>query len=98
MPAPNWSPFRLASGLFWTGRFLTTAESPGAKSPEQPKRHSSRCFRLRSSNIALQLNMSRRTIEFQTIRSEGGLLPPDLLRRIVDPASKVGGVEPTDYG
>jgi hypothetical protein len=42
--------------------------------------------------------MARRTNEFQTIRSEGGLLPPDLLRRVVDPASKVSGVEPTAYG
>ncbi len=42
--------------------------------------------------------MSRRATEFQTIRSEGGLLPPDLLRRIVDPAGKVSGVEPTAYG
>jgi hypothetical protein len=29
--------------------------------------------------------------DFQTIRSEGGLLPPDLLRRIVDPAGKIPG-------
>ena len=42
--------------------------------------------------------MSRRATEFQTIRSEGGLLPPDLLRRVVDPAGKVPGVEPTAYG
>jgi len=42
--------------------------------------------------------MSRRPTEFQTIRSEGGLLPPDLLRRVVDPAGKVSGVEPTAYG
>ena len=42
--------------------------------------------------------MSRRTTEFQTIRSEGGLLPPDLLRRVVDPAGKVSGVESTAYG
>lgn len=42
--------------------------------------------------------MPRRATEFQTIRSEGGLLPPDLLRRIVDPASKVSGVEPAAYG
>ena len=41
--------------------------------------------------------MSRRPTEFQTIRSEGGLLPPDLLRRVVDPAGKVSGVEPTAY-
>ena len=39
--------------------------------------------------------MPRRTTEFQTIRSEGGLLPPDLLRRIVDPTGKVSGVEPS---
>ena len=42
--------------------------------------------------------MPRRPTEFQTIRSEGGLLPPDLLRRVVDPAGKVSGVEPTAYG
>ena len=42
--------------------------------------------------------MSRRATEFQTIRSEGGLLPPDLLRRVVDPAGKVPGVEATAYG
>jgi len=42
--------------------------------------------------------MPRRDTEFQAIRSEGGLLPSDLLRRIVDPASKVPGVEPAAYG
>lgn len=42
--------------------------------------------------------MPRRVTEFQTIRSEGGLLPSDLLRRIIDPAGKVSGVEPTAYG
>lgn len=42
--------------------------------------------------------MPRRDTEFQTIRSEGGLLPSDLLRRIVDPAGKVPGVEPGTYG
>ncbi len=42
--------------------------------------------------------MPRRDTEFQAIRSEGGLLPSDLLRRIVDPASKVPGVEPATYG
>jgi len=42
--------------------------------------------------------MPSRPTEFQTIRSEGGLLPPDLLRRVVDPAGKVSGVEPTAYG
>jgi hypothetical protein len=29
--------------------------------------------------------MARRNHDFQTIRSEGGLLPPDLLRRVLDP-------------
>ena len=42
--------------------------------------------------------MGKRTTEFQTIRSEGGLLPPDLLRRVVDSAGKVSGVESTAYG
>ncbi len=42
--------------------------------------------------------MPRRATEFQTIRSEGGLLPSDLLRRIIDPVSKVSGVEPAAYG
>ena len=35
--------------------------------------------------------------EFQTIRSEGGLLPPDLLRRLIDPRSKLPGARPEDY-
>ena len=35
--------------------------------------------------------------EFQTIRSEGGLLPPDLLRRLIDPCSKLPGTRPEDY-
>ncbi len=42
--------------------------------------------------------MSRRSQEFQTVRSEGGLLPPDLLRRAVDPNSKLPGTKPEDYG
>ena len=42
--------------------------------------------------------MTRRNSEFQTIRSEGGLLPPDLLRRILDPHGGLGGVRPEDYG
>jgi hypothetical protein len=42
--------------------------------------------------------MGKRATEFQTIRSEGGLLPPDLLRRVVDPTGKVPGVEPSAYG
>jgi hypothetical protein len=41
--------------------------------------------------------MGRRTDEFQTIRSEGGLLPPDLLRRILDPKEKLEGTRPEDY-
>lgn len=42
--------------------------------------------------------MTRHNVEFQTIRSEGGLLPPDLLRRILDPNGDISGVWPEDYG
>jgi hypothetical protein len=42
--------------------------------------------------------MSRRASAFQTIHSEGGLLPPDLLRRVVDPAARLPGTRPEDYG
>lgn len=42
--------------------------------------------------------MARRAQEFQTIRSEGGLLPPDLLRRIIDPRGTLKGTKPEDYG
>ena len=42
--------------------------------------------------------MARRTDESQTIRSEGGLLPPDLLRRVLDPKAKLDGTRPEDYG
>ena len=42
--------------------------------------------------------MAHRTDEFQTIRSEGGLLPPDLLRRVIDPKAKLAGTRPEDYG
>lgn len=42
--------------------------------------------------------MARRNHDFQTIHSEGGLLPPDLLRRILDPKEKVPGTLPEDYG
>jgi hypothetical protein len=42
--------------------------------------------------------MSRRNTDFQSIRSEGGLLPPDLLRRVIDPKSKLDGTRPEDYG
>jgi hypothetical protein len=42
--------------------------------------------------------MARRANDFQTIRSEGGLLPPDLLRRVLDPKEKLDGVRPEDYG
>jgi hypothetical protein len=37
-------------------------------------------------------------MEFQSIRSEGGLLPPDLLRRVIDPKEKLEGTRPEDYG
>ncbi|MDO8723226.1 MAG: hypothetical protein Q7J31_13535 [Syntrophales bacterium] len=42
--------------------------------------------------------MARRAHDFQTIRSEGGLLPPDLLRRVLDPKEKLDGARPEDYG
>ena len=42
--------------------------------------------------------MARRNHDFQTIRSEGGLLPPDLLRRVLDPKEKLEGTDPKDYG
>jgi Eco57I restriction-modification methylase len=42
--------------------------------------------------------MARRTNDFQTIRSEGGLLPPDLLRRVLDPKEKLPGTLSEDYG
>ena len=35
--------------------------------------------------------MARRTTDFQTIRAEGGLLRPDLLRRMLDPKVKLEG-------
>ncbi|MFH1219113.1 MAG: N-6 DNA methylase [Candidatus Eisenbacteria bacterium] len=41
--------------------------------------------------------MARRTTDFQTIRSEGGLLPPDLLRRVLDPKQSLEGTQPEDY-
>ena len=42
--------------------------------------------------------MSRRGTDFETIRSEGGLLPSDLLRRVTDPTEKLAGTRPEDYG
>lgn len=42
--------------------------------------------------------MGRRQQDFQTIRSEGGLLPMDLLRRILDPKDNLAGTKPEDYG
>lgn len=42
--------------------------------------------------------MARNGPDFQSIRSEGGLLPPDLLRRILDPHSDRPGTRPEDYG
>lgn len=42
--------------------------------------------------------MSRRNHDCQTIRSEGGLLPPDLLRRVLDPKEQLDGTRPEDYG
>lgn len=42
--------------------------------------------------------MARRNQDFQTVRSEGGLLPLDLLRRVLDPRSGISGNTPEDYG
>lgn len=42
--------------------------------------------------------MARRNQEFQTLRSEGGLLPADLLRRVLEPRSGLEGIRPEDYG
>lgn len=42
--------------------------------------------------------MARHNHDFQTIRSEGGLLPSDLLRRVLDPRSTLPGMRPEDYG
>lgn len=42
--------------------------------------------------------MARHIQDFQTIHSEGGLLPPDLLRRILEPNEKIPGTLPEDYG
>lgn len=39
-----------------------------------------------------------RASDFQTIRSEGGLLPPDLLLRVLDPRGKLEGTSPESYG
>ena len=36
--------------------------------------------------------MARRVTDFQTIRSEGGLLPSDVLRRVLDPRAKLEGI------
>ena len=41
--------------------------------------------------------MARRAQDFQTVRSEGGLLPPDLLRRVLDPHSGLLGTTAEDY-
>jgi hypothetical protein len=42
--------------------------------------------------------MARRINDFQTIHSEGGLLPSDLLRRVIDPKEALPGIRPEDYG
>ena len=42
--------------------------------------------------------MTRRADAFQTIHSEGGLLPPDLLRRLLEPKAALPGTQPADYG
>ena len=42
--------------------------------------------------------MTRLRQEFQTVRFEGGLLPPDLLRRFLDRHSALAGTRSEDYG
>ncbi|RZO86862.1 MAG: hypothetical protein EVA65_00875 [Oceanococcus sp.] len=42
--------------------------------------------------------MARRNQDFESVRSEGGLLPSDLLHRILDPQDKLSGTKPSDYG
>ncbi len=42
--------------------------------------------------------MARRNQDYQTIRSEGGLMPADLLRRVLDRTSNLAGTRPEDYG
>src|SRR5215216_4539606 len=42
--------------------------------------------------------MATTATAFTTVRSEGGLLPPDLLARIVAGDPDLGGLGPTDYG
>ena len=42
--------------------------------------------------------MPRPNQDFQTVRSEGGLLPPDLLQRVLDPRAALAGTRPEDYG
>ena len=45
-----------------------------------------------------ELSVARRDQDSQTIRSEGGLLPLDLLLRVRDPQSQLPGTAPDDYG
>ena len=42
--------------------------------------------------------MPRPNQNFQTVRSEGGLLPPDLLQRVLDPRSGLADTQREDYG
>ena len=44
------------------------------------------------------MGTTKQTRQFETIRSEGGLLPPDLLRRVLDPRGALPGTQPEDYG
>lgn len=44
------------------------------------------------------MGTTKQTRQFETIRSEGGLLPPDLLRRVLDPRGTLPGTQPEDYG
>jgi hypothetical protein len=42
--------------------------------------------------------MTRRATEFQTIHSEVGFLPPNILGRVLDPEVMLDGMRPKDQG
>ena len=70
-----------------------TYQGPRHRAARAPGRHSRGLCPLADA----ELIMSRRATDFQTIRSEGGLLPTDLLRRVLDPKEKLEGTRPEDY-
>ena len=68
--------------------------------PAQAQRSSS-LWRSLSRDLATRSrtpDVTRSRQEFQTVRSEGGLLPPDILRRLLDRHTSLAGARPEDYG